>query len=767
MNATPSLVDASSSPAPPVTDAIEPVATGDLVAAWQERLHDSTGEARTRLLVKLAWHLRQRDPVQARRLAGEASSLLASAPSSEASSLLGRLQLVFGEQALLSAQFEQARAHAVAALDLFASAGDKAGTADLHGLLASVEADLGRHDKRDAALNRARAAALAAHDPLRLALIDAAIGYNVTVAANGHSESDWAAAMAAQVTSEIPALVAYANDQRAVMAFQRDEYGVAIAWLRDQLEAARLCGMVRKQITTAANLSMAFSMLNDHGTALEWSQHALDMARATGWPVLVGTSLLQMAQVLNDLGKGATAQAMLDESLTVLTRLPGAYLHLEALAFQGRLALARGDAMAALQASDEVERLSQRHYRENFRFSVRFCRARAFMLMGRAPEAEQGALEALESAQTMQWPHGQIDALELLAALHDRFALGRPVPLEATTAPLHHLGRALAVAAAIPGFRVPDRLFEQLAGQHAKAGEYASAYARSLDAAAAREATHSREVRNRAMAAQLRHEAESARAERDHQRRIADIEAERARSLQHALSELQAAQDELVQRNAEQARLHAEREETLAFLAHDLRAPLAGLGPALHGVTPKDAAQRAERLAERALTMTDRFLAVARLSRLPTADRVPLDLASIVDAACETFERRAIDEGRLLEQDLVFGIAVVGHRETLMRAFCNLIDNALNYSQDGGRVDVAMVLSEHEAAMVVTDDGPGMPATARQVLLRAGGERSVFSGGRLGLTIVAEVAKVHEARIAVDTGPHGTRIEFWLPRVAA
>ena len=746
----------------PDSDVTPPVVIDDLEAAGQERLHDSTGEARSRLLVELAWHLRQRDPVQARRLAGEASSLGISAPS-----LLGRLQLVFGEQALLAAQFEQARTHAVAACDLFAVAGDQAGTADVYSLFAALEADLGRHDERDAALSRARAAALAAHDLQRLALIDAAIGYNATVRQRGHSASDWAAAMDAQLTSKSPAQLAYANDQRVLMAFQRGEYGLAITWLRDQLEAARLCGMVRKQITTAVNLSLAFSMFNDHGTALEWAQESLDLARATGWPVLVGTTLLQMAQVLDNLGKGAAAQAMLDEALTVLPRRSGARLHLEVLAFQGRLALARGDAAAALQASDELERYSQGHYRENFLFFVRYCRARALMLMGRASEAERGAFEALDSAQTMQWQHGQIEALELLADLHDRHALNPPVPLEARSAPLHYLGRALAVAAAMPSFQVPDRLFVQMAQQHAKVGDYASAYARSLDAAAAREATHSREVRHRAMAAQLRYEAESARAERDHQRRVADIEAERSRSLQHALSELQTAQDELVQRNAEQARLHAEREETLAFLAHDLRAPLTALGPALQGVTPRDAAQRAERLAERVLAMTDRFLAVARLSRLPVADRVPLDLASIVDAACETFERRAIDEGRLLEQDLVFGVAIVGHRETLMRAFCNLIDNALKFSQGGGRVDVSIILSDHEAAMVVTDDGPGMSAAAQQVLLRTGGGRSVFSGGRLGLAIVAEVAKVHEARISVDAGPNGTRIEFWLPRAAA
>jgi signal transduction histidine kinase len=59
-----------------------------------------------------------------------------------------------------------------------------------------------------------------------------------------------------------------------------------------------------------------------------------------------------------------------------------------------------------------------------------------------------------------------------------------------------------------------------------------------------------------------------------------------------------------------------------------------------------------------------------------------------------------------------------------------------------------------------------MPVAAQQVLLRAGAERSVFAGGRLGLAIVAEVAKVHGARIEVDAGPRGTRVAFWLQLAA-
>ncbi|HEX4510087.1 MAG TPA: ATP-binding protein [Burkholderiaceae bacterium] len=758
---------AATSPALAPTHVVEPAASEELVGAWRQRLPGLVGAERAGLLVTLAWHLRQRDPAQAGEFAREALTLCAGCAPRTGLSLEARLHLVRGEHALLDAGFDGARLHATEALELFARADDAAGTADAHALVALLENDLGRHTERDAAMLRARAAATTAADPLRLALVDAVIAYNAAIANNGRTEPHWVATLDAQLATGIPVVVVHANDLRSVMAFHRGEYGQTIPWLRDQLEAARQCGLVRKQVTTTANLSMAFFMLNDLDTALDWAQASLDLARRTGWPTLVATALCPMAQVLDALGQSATAHAMVDESLTVLAPFGGSYLRLAALAFKGRLALQQGDAATALRASDELEELSRGHYGKQFSCPVRFNRARALALLERATEAEQCALEALATAEAVEEPHAQIDALELLASLHERFPLAPPASLQAANAPLHYLLRALSVAAGIPGFRVPGHLFSRLAEQHAQAGDPARAYACALDAATAREATHGREVRDRAMAAQMRHEAERARAELEHHRRVADIELQRSRALQSTLSELRAAQDELLRRNEVQARMHTEREETLAFLAHDLRAPLAALIPVLHDGVPRDAGRRAERLAERALAMTDRFLAIARLSHLPPAERVPLDLASLVDAACETFERRALDEDRSLEQDLVFGVTVAGHRESLMRAICNLVDNALTHSPPGGHVEVSMAARGLEAAVIVADDGPGLPIAARQVLVRATGERSAFAGGRLGLAIVAEVARVHAARIEVDAGPQGTRIAFWLPLVAA
>lgn len=754
-------------PTQPPPWVVDPAASDELVAAWKLRLPGVDGAERACLLATLAWHLRQRDPGEAKAFAIEAHAIVAVCAPRTRLSLEARLRLVHGEHALLEADFDGAREHAAAALGLFARADDAAGTSDAHALEALLETDLGRHPERDAALERARDAAKAAADVLRVALVDAVIAYNAAIARNGRPEPRSVAALDAQLATGIPVLVVAANDLRAAVAFRRGDYGQAIPWLRDQLEAARQSGLVRKQVTTAANLSMAFFMLNDFATSLDWVQVALELARRAGWPALVGPALLQMANVLEKLGESATAQAMLDESLTVLARLGGSHLRLAALVFKSRLALQRGDAATALRASDELEDLSQGHYREWFLFDVRIGRAKALTLLGRAAEAERSALEALATAEAAEEPHAQIDALELLASLHERFPLEPPAPMKARSAPLHFLSRALDVAAVIPDFRVPDLLLSRLAEQHAKVGDHERAYARALDAAATREATHGREVRDRATAAQLRHEAERARAELEHHRRVAEIEAQRSRSLESALSELRAAQDELLRRNEIQARMNTEREETLAFLAHDLRAPLAALITTLQDAVPKDAGRRAGRLAERALAMTDRFLAIARLSHLPPSDRERLDLASLVDAACETFERRALDEDRTLEQDLVFGVAVAGHRESLMRAICNLVDNALIHSRPGGRVEVSMASNDREAAFVVADDGPGMPAAAQQVLLRAGTGRSVFAGGRLGLAIVAEVARVHGARIDIDAGPQGTRVAFWLPRAGA
>ena len=103
-------------------------------------------------------------------------------------------------------------------------------------------------------------------------------------------------------------------------------------------------------------------------------------------------------------------------------------------------------------------------------------------------------------------------------------------------------------------------------------------------------------------------------------------------------------------------------------------------------------------------------------------------------------------------------LLINGDAEGLTVLLSNLVDNALRYTQPGGRVDVLAVVEGGAACLRVSDNGPGVPAASRTRLFdrfyRPDGNQ-VWGCG-LGLSIVKNVADAHRADIALaDAGPHG------------
>jgi signal transduction histidine kinase len=133
----------------------------------------------------------------------------------------------------------------------------------------------------------------------------------------------------------------------------------------------------------------------------------------------------------------------------------------------------------------------------------------------------------------------------------------------------------------------------------------------------------------------------------------------------------------------------------------------------------------------------------------------------------ETFLQRALDEGKAVDTSIMFGIAIDGHREALLRALCNLIDNALRFTPCGGRVDVTVGRLDTCVEVSIADAGPGLPAGAQAVLCGARDGGAALPG-RLGLAIVAEVARLHGAAVDVAASAAGTRIALrFAPSTAA
>lgn len=102
-------------------------------------------------------------------------------------------------------------------------------------------------------------------------------------------------------------------------------------------------------------------------------------------------------------------------------------------------------------------------------------------------------------------------------------------------------------------------------------------------------------------------------------------------------------------------------------------------------------------------------------------------------------------------------VAVSGDREGLRVMLGNLVDNAVRYTPNGGKIDVS-VFSEAEGAVIeVVDNGPGIAPEDRvrvfDRFFRSAGQEIPGSG--LGLAIVKNIAERHHARVILTDGPGG------------
>jgi two-component system sensor histidine kinase CreC len=115
---------------------------------------------------------------------------------------------------------------------------------------------------------------------------------------------------------------------------------------------------------------------------------------------------------------------------------------------------------------------------------------------------------------------------------------------------------------------------------------------------------------------------------------------------------------------------------------------------------------------------------------------------------------------------------VEGDALLLQRAVGNLLDNALDFSPDGGRIEVTLIAGTKQAEIRVRDHGPGIPDYADErvfekfySLARPGTQRR--STG-LGLPFVREIASLHEGRVTLRNAPEGGALAtVVLPTIAA
>ncbi|PHV04892.1 GGDEF domain-containing protein [Janthinobacterium sp. BJB412] len=551
---------------------MEMFALDDDVAGWEAALPPLRGQARLAVLLPLAWHLRQRDSARADLLAGEALALLAEAEAEADASAAAdrkaaaettagaaisastvadveaaldatrrqaqaaRLQLVRAEALWLDGELDAADALAGQAWNALCAAAEHAGCADAHWLRAWIAVDRGDHRRRDAELEQAAAAAVRAGDRQRETVAEAALARWAVLHDRHRAAQRWSARFAADHTANSndtdTGAAVWINDYLGLSASLASDFGAAAGHYIRCYEAALRSGQLRSAMTAATNIGEDFIILNDLHSALEWMQCALDLARPTGWPRSVGACLMHTADAMRRLGRLDAAEELLQEALAILAPLAGARSYAIALQYLGELALDRADYARALDAFVQLEGRAEVLGHPDFGTVARRGQAHALCFLGRADAAQQAALQAVRLASEQSNAANHIAALRVMAIIHTRHELAAPAGMSALNATLHYLQQALAVAATIDGYTLPGDLLDALAREYARAGSYAQAYEAALAASAARDKTHSQEATNRAIAMQVHHQTEHARAEGQHHRELAAAEARRAELLQ-------------------------------------------------------------------------------------------------------------------------------------------------------------------------------------------------------------------------------------------
>ena len=212
--------------------------------------------------------------------------------------------------------------------------------------------------------------------------------------------------------------------------------------------------------------------------------------------------------------------------------------------------------------------------------------------------------------------------------------------------------------------------------------------------------------------------------------------------------------------------------------SHELRTPLTAIQadlqllqnhPDMDAETRQQLVSSATAEIRRLTLLTNDLLALARADAGLGFDLEPLELdRALLDALNEV---RGLAGERELRVAALQPMMVAGNRDRLIQLLIILLDNAIKYTPDGGRISVALRERPNGPELVVEDNGVGIPAEDLphifERLYRADPARSRDPGGTgLGLSIARWIVDQHDASIDVasETGA-GTTVRVTFPRM--
>src|SRR5450830_357823 len=210
------------------------------------------------------------------------------------------------------------------------------------------------------------------------------------------------------------------------------------------------------------------------------------------------------------------------------------------------------------------------------------------------------------------------------------------------------------------------------------------------------------------------------------------------------------------------------RRTFMADISHELRTPLAVVRAELEAVQDGVRAPDAQTLQAMHQEVNQLGKLIDDLNDLALTDvgalayrRIPINVVTILHTALNSMQRRFISAGLQLEQEIFDGPLIIsGDERRLLQLFSNILENALRYTDAGGKVRIACRSEGRTVQIVIEDSAPGVPEDKLPFLFerfyRVEESRNRASGGSgLGLAICRNIVEAHDGRITAHPSPLG------------
>lgn len=215
-----------------------------------------------------------------------------------------------------------------------------------------------------------------------------------------------------------------------------------------------------------------------------------------------------------------------------------------------------------------------------------------------------------------------------------------------------------------------------------------------------------------------------------------------------------------------------------ADVSHELRTPLTILRGELEAIArQKIPPEQSEMIGsaleevERLTRIVEHLLAISRLDAGEALrETVRLDLGKMARSTAEQMHLLAEEKSISLLYDITPNVPVEADAARLRQVIANLVDNAIKYTPEGGRVKLSVGINNGQGVFSISDNGIGISSQALPHIFdrfyRGDKARSLYSAGAgLGLAIVKAICAAHNAEIRVSSTEGAEtcfRVEFAL-----